>query len=210
MTAGVRRGRAAYAGLVAVACLLALSACGGRSAGAQVVDVVKRGLMTTNPLDCTRLMTHAYLIQNHLGTDQTVLDVCRHDLLDPTGNPTSVGVSKVAVAGATATATVVIHGGDLDGQTLMLRLARDGQQWKLDRVLTFVHFDRVKLLAGVLADFTVGPQALPRPLGLCFSGALGKLDDAALEAVELSDDHSVVTRLLAACVAQTGLRPPAA
>jgi len=37
-----------------------------------------------------------------------------------------------------------------------------------------------------------------------------KLDDAALEAVELSDDHSVVTRLLAACIAQTGLRPPAA
>jgi hypothetical protein len=194
----------------AVVCVLALAACGGKSATTQIVDVVQRGMVTTNPVDCTRLMTHAYLIQNHLGTDQTVLDVCQHDLRDPTGNPTSVDVSNVAVTGAAATVTVAIHGGDLDGQTLMLRLARDGQQWKLDRVESFLHFDRVKLLNGVLADFTVGPQALPRALGVCFTGALRKLDDPALQAVELSDDHSVVTRLLAGCVAQTGLRPPAA
>jgi hypothetical protein len=191
--------------------VVGLTACGGgKSATTQVVDVVKRGLVTTNPLDCTRLMTHAYLIQNHLGTDQTVLLVCRHDLRDPTGNPTSVDVSNVAITGARATATVAIRGGDLDGQTLMLGLAHEGGQWKLDRVESFLHFDRAKLLKGVLDDFTVGPQALPRALGLCFTGALGKLDDAALQAVELNDDHTVVTRLLAACVAQTGLRPPAA
>lgn len=196
--------------LGAIACIGVLASCGGKSSDAKVVDVVKRGLVTTNPLDCTRLMTHAYLIQNHLGTDQTVLSVCQHDLRDPTGNPTSVGVSNVSITGAKATATVAIHGGDLDGQTLLIGLVDDAGQWKLDRVQSFVHFDRAKLLAGVLADFTVGPQALPKALGDCFTAALGRLDDAGLQQVELSDDHTTVTRLLATCVAQTGLRPPAA
>lgn len=195
--------------LAAVACLIA--GCGGaKTESDRIVDVVKHGLATTNPADCTGLMTHAYLLQNHLGTDATVLRMCTQDLRDPAGNPHSVDVSSVRITGAMASANAAIHGGDLDGQTLRLRLRKDGGRWRLDRIEAFQTFNRAKFLAGVTADFSSGSGALSRPLARCIVGRMAAVDDAGLAALELSDDHTPLLRLVTGCARSARTRLPAA
>lgn len=195
--------------LAAVACLVA-GCGGGQTEAAKIADVIKHGLATTNPADCTGLMTHAYLLQNHLGTDQTVLRMCTQDLRDPTGNPRSVDVVGVRIAGPLATANAAIHGGDLDGQTLRLRLRNDGGRWRLDRIEAFAIFNRAKFLAGVMTDFSSGSGALSRPLASCVVGRMDALDDARLEAIELGDDHTPLLRLVTGCARSARTRLPAA
>jgi hypothetical protein len=55
---------------------------------------------------------------------------------------TSVEVTDVTIADDRATALVANEGGPVDGSTVRVRLVRDSEDWKLDRLIGFEHFDR--------------------------------------------------------------------
>ncbi len=51
--------------------------------------------------------------------------------------------------GDAATASVAFEGGNFDGQTLAISLVSEDDEWKLDRIDSFVEFDQEALAAAV-------------------------------------------------------------
>jgi hypothetical protein len=93
-----------------------------------------------NPAYCGSVMTPGYLRQTTGAPARYAVDVCRQEA--PSVGARSVVVSAVEIHGNRATASVTSEGGSFDGSRLIVRLAKVGGTWKLDRLLRFARFDR--------------------------------------------------------------------
>jgi hypothetical protein len=92
-------------------------------------------------------------------------------------------VTNIKVDGDKATADVAITGATLDGQTVAIALVKQGGQWKLDKVNSFVKFDRNKLIAAFGNQVTTGA---PAGVIACAKQHLAAATDAQLEAIILT------------------------
>jgi hypothetical protein len=139
--------RVALAVAATVAAAFALAACGGGDGGSsgsdesQITTVLRTYATSSDPTDCTRLETQAFLEQIHFTRGPVALKACVVDAPDTSDDPDSVDVTNVQVDGDKATADVAFHGGGFDGSTLALALVKDGDQWKVDKVDDIPHFD---------------------------------------------------------------------
>lgn len=196
--------------LVAAASLLtalALAACGsGGGSGssssgdqAQITTVIRTSVTSTDPADCTRLETQAYLNQIHFTRGPAAVQACRQSAPDTRDHPDSTRVANIKVDGDNATADVTFHGGGFDGSTLSVALVKDGGQWKLDKLTDIPHFD----LAAFTAAFT---QRLHRDQGTpqaALDCITKQLDQAGLDDVKhalLSGESSSLLGLVGPCL----------
>jgi len=138
--------------LLAVVIPLALGACGGNGGGGsdgtqsrdgnadQIVDVINESATSSDPDKCTASNTQRFLEQTYGVKGKAAVHLCERTAA--LGNANSVKTSSVSVHGETASAKVAIVGSELDGQTVVMRLVKQGDQWKLDQTIRFISFDR--------------------------------------------------------------------
>jgi hypothetical protein len=191
------RGFSVSIAAIAVACL-ALGACGDDdSEEDEVAEVVEEASTSTDPADCTELLTQDFVEQTEFQRGAGAVEACEEDAAETAAD--SVDVAEVEVDGDTATATAAITDrGSFGGQTVEISLAREDDQWKLDRIESFVEFDRQAFLSGLERE-SVKNGELTKGQARCFTRALGQGTDAELEEVFLSGDSTVLAQLLNAC-----------
>ncbi len=168
--------------LLLIASVLALAACGGGSdETAKVEEVVETSATSTDPADCKKLETKGFMEQVSQERGRAALAECEEEA-ENGENAESVEISNVEVAGAGATADVVLSGGgaSLEGQTLKVALVKDGDQWKLNEVVEFAKFDKAKLVEGVEKEIEKSGE-LSSKFAACFIEAFKRADQAEVE-----------------------------
>jgi hypothetical protein len=128
---------------------LALTACGADSDEDQVTEAIETSINSTDPADCTELLTQSFVEQTEFEQGQAAVRACEESAPETANKPDSVEVSDVEVDGDAATASVAFEGGNFDGQTLAISLVSEDDEWKLDRIDSFVEFDQEALAAAV-------------------------------------------------------------
>lgn len=95
---------------------------------------------TDDPRYCDRLTTERYLEQATGAKAPFADDICEAEA--ESGGADSVEVTEIEIDGDRATATVEYEGGSVDGSRLAVSLVEQDEDWKLDRIDGFRHFDR--------------------------------------------------------------------
>jgi hypothetical protein len=173
------------------------SASGG-SDEEQITDVIVTVSTTTSRRNCTELETRRFAEQNAAKTGQAAIEDCATN--DPgESDADSVDVSNVEVSGDSATAEVAVHGSPFDGQTIAVSLVKEGDQWKLDHVDSFVEFD-AQALAKSFAKALGGPQGELTPAQLkCVTDTIVDSPPQTVQQAILSGQSDQVQALFADC-----------
>lgn len=176
-------------GVLAAALVLAaaaLSACGSSSSSSAddsaITAAITKAATSGDPAACTSVQTPAFNAQTSGGNgngDPTA--ACEKSAASTAAK--TVDVTNIKVDGDKATADVAITGATLDGQTVAIALVKQGGQWKLDKVNSFVKFDRNKLIAAFGNQVTTGA---PAGVIACAKQHLAAATDAQLEAIILT------------------------
>jgi hypothetical protein len=124
---------------IAVSVVLAIS--GGKGACGPAC-VIETAFTSTKPADCTKLQTARYLEQTRFKPYPVAVTRCRAAADNAANKPDSVEVSSVRESADTAIAEASPNGGLYDGQTMVLGLVKEGNQWKLDEIKKFKGFDK--------------------------------------------------------------------
>jgi hypothetical protein len=149
-----------------------LAACGsGGDDEAEVKEVIEKSATTTDPADCKKLQTQEFMEQTSGESGTAAVQECEEDAKEEQGAK-SVDTSEVEVDGSSATADVALTGGTLNGQSVEVGLTKDGDQWKMNEVVKFTHFDQAKLAEYLEGQFKEDSGEIPAQLAACFIGAV--------------------------------------
>jgi hypothetical protein len=160
---------------------LALSACGGgESDEDKIASAIETSATSTDPADCSALLTQNFLEQVEFGEGQAAVKSCEEDAKDESDDPDSVTVTEVEVDGSNAAANAAFVGGTLDGQTVAIGLVKEDGDWKLDELESFAEFDREALIAGLEESFN-GPDGLEEEAASCIIEELEASSEEELE-----------------------------
>jgi hypothetical protein len=179
---------------------LVLAACGGGggsdSGGSdegQIVETVEQSLAEPSPADCKELETQAFVEQTTHLSGSAAIKACEEDSDEATAE--SVDVAKVDVNGSDATAEVAFSGGDFSEQSLQLALVKDGDQWKLDKIVGFANLQKAALIKAIEGQLSgVNPKAAS-----CIVDGLEGFSDATFEALLLEGESQPLTELAESC-----------
>lgn len=179
---------------------LAFSACGGGSSEeSKVEEAIETAAASKDPADCKRLQTRQFTEQvSHEGGGDAV-ERCEEEAKKGEGFEAAT-VSSVRIEGPNATARVALRGGTLDGQTVELALVKSGDQWKLDEIVEFIHFDEPKLIEEFESKFIKNPSGGSSKFASCFVKALyqgGKQEIEELLLTTSNDELEGVAKLCA-------------
>jgi hypothetical protein len=180
--------------LVLVPLVALLVACGGSGSkgsgddSAAVAAAVKQAAANTDPASCTRLETQRFMEQNELVKGKAALQRCREHAKDVAGNPRTTNVSGVKIDGSVARARAAFEGGDLDGQTIDLRLVKQQGHWKLDHIDDFAKFNRTRFLAALGSSLKRPPSSQAPETVTCIVSRIGGLSDAAIQGIYVNAD----------------------
>jgi hypothetical protein len=150
---------------------------------------------SSDPTYCDKLVTARYLEQTTSAKPPFADDFCRSEAAGPRADSTDVLGTRVD--GDRATAVVAFEGGSYDGSRLELRLVEEGGRWKLDRILSFLRFNRGRFdraFRSRLLEFGVPPGSVE-----CVLGKAGQLTDGAVEHAMLGDSHRVFAPMTVEC-----------
>jgi hypothetical protein len=149
-----------------------LAACGSSGSGdeAEVKEVIEKSATTTDPADCKKLQTQKFMEQISSESGQAAVEECEEEAKKKEGAE-SVDTSEVEVDGSKATANVALTGGTLNGQAVKVELTKVGDQWKMNEVIKFTHFDQAKLVEYLEGQFKKHSGELPAKLATCFIDA---------------------------------------
>jgi hypothetical protein len=135
--------------LLAVLLALAscLCACGDSASDEETIaSTIETALTRTNPGDCTKLMTQAFVEQMTADEGAEAVEECERNAgAEESANP-PVAVSDIEVDGSNATANVAYMGGTFAGQTLTVALVEEDGGWKLDENIRFAKLDPRKVV----------------------------------------------------------------
>lgn len=148
-----------------------------------------------DPTYCNELMTDRYLEQT-TGEGMPFADeACENEAGQ--GGADSVAVRRVAVSGGRATALVTHTGGSLDGSRVVVRLREEDGEWKLDRMVRFVVFDR----AGFRSAYREKLRKLgfPATAASCILDRERRFPDEAIEREALEPDHHIFAAIVVSC-----------
>jgi hypothetical protein len=149
---------------------LALTACGGGDSDEdQITEAIETSVESTDPADCTELLTQAFLEQTEFEQGQAAVRSCEESAPDTSGKPDSIEVSEVEVDGDAATASVAFEGGNFDGQTLAVSLVKEDDQWKVDRIDSFVEFDQAAFADAFEGTSVKGDDPLTQEQAACIA-----------------------------------------
>jgi hypothetical protein len=131
-------------------------------------------------------------------TGAEAVEKCEENADDGQKAGDSVEVDAIEVDGDTATAEVAISGGNFDGQTLAVSLAKEDDQWKLDSLDEFLVFDKEAFVAGITESIE-SEEATPAGLAECVSTELTAAADEEVQAAFLSGDQEQLFGLIGTC-----------
>ena len=109
-----------------------------------------------------------------------------------------VAVKSVEAVGESAVADVAISGGSLDGQTLEIALRREDGEWRLGRLIGFLHFDRAAFIATLGKAMSEQGGAVAKARG-CVLKDLAPLPTVEFENSVLEHSGPAVTEAFEAC-----------
>lgn len=150
---------------------------------------------SSNPAYCDRLVTTGYLEQTTGVKPPFSDDFCRSDAEARRARSTEVFATHVD--GDRAIAEVGFEGGSYDGSSVKLRLAREDGLWKLDRIVSFVHFDRDRFDRAYrtrLQEFGMPQQGVE-----CVLSKVRRLSDAEIERATLEGSHRLFAPIAVEC-----------
>ena len=162
-------------------CALALAACGGGDdETSEVEDAIETAATTTNPADCAKFQTQAFMEQTSQETGKAALQQCEKEAKDEE-NAKSAEVSNADVEGSGATGEVTLERGNaLEGQTLEVALVKDGGQWKVNEIVKFTKFDGDRLVETFEREIQKAGEADSK-FANCFLETLKAADQAEIE-----------------------------
>ena len=191
--------RYAFLPLVLTIVFAACGGGGGEDEESQITNVITRSVIFPNPADCTELQTQRFTEQVEFASGKKAIRSCAAEERDTSNDPFSLEMSRIAVDGSSATANIAFGGGIFDGQTVRVSLVKEGEQWKLDRLVAFEAFDQRALAAAFLDTATAGPEPVPRGQAKCISKQLAAAQPKALQTALLSGDQAEVGAFTAGC-----------
>jgi hypothetical protein len=183
--------------------VFALAACGGGGDDkAEVEEVIETSATTTDPADCKRLETQGFMEQISREGGEAAVESCENDAEDNEG-VNGATVSAVKVDGSDATAEAALTGGGLDGQTVEVALVKDGDQWKMDKVVKFTDFDHATLVEGLEKELSSGSEAETKFAG-CFVEAFKQASEAEVEELIFGESPQALEAVFKACSSRAG------
>jgi hypothetical protein len=186
------------ASISAAALLAACGGGGGNDDNAQITNVIQTAVKSNDPADCTKLETQQFVEQTELQSGQAAIQQCQKDATDTSDNPDSVDVTNVTSSGDTGSADVTFHGGSFDGSTLTVAVSKDGNQWKLDKVIDIPKFNFPALVQSLSArlnsDSTIPPQ-----VASCIGQAFNNAGADQVKSIILSGSGDQLTALFSTC-----------
>lgn len=188
--------------LLLVALALGLTGCGEESSdeAAAVEAVIVAASKSKDPADCERFYTQEFLERIAYERGDAV-KTCEELTTSEFGRPLKrVSVANVRVDDRKASAEVMHFGSNLDGQTVVVALARDGERWKIDRLVEFLDFDRARLLDGLRREVREGLPGFQDEVGTCMVGRIEGLKDEELQDLVLFRDRRVGMGIIEDCI----------
>jgi hypothetical protein len=186
--------------LALAALALGLAACGGsdESDEDKIVDVIETSVTSTDPADCEKFATQAFLEQTELSEGKEALESCEESAKDTEDDPDSVDVSEVEVDGSSATADAAFVGGSFDGQALTVALIEEDGDWKLDEITGFSKLDKDQLATSFEEAFE-GEEDFDPQVASCFGEVLRELPDPQVEEVVIGGSVDPVIEIVEGC-----------
>jgi hypothetical protein len=113
-----------------------------RQARSEISATMTKFFTVGDPAECTENVTPALLHQNFPGPDP--LESCRRVNSEGTGVHTeSIDVDRVDLHATSATASITLSGGGLDGSEVTVDLLNVSDRWKINH-LALAHLDRAR------------------------------------------------------------------
>ncbi len=185
---------------LAVAGAVALAACGGGSDREDaIIAAIQSAVSSDNPADCTRLLSRRFIEQTTFETGGKAVVACKADARDTSNDPGSVDVAGVQIDGRRASASVAMHGGAFDGQTLRLALTRDRSDWKIDEITGIPSFDLDRFAVALQASLASGDNPLTDEQAHCVASQVAQSSPGKVKAVLLGGDASPFIALIQLC-----------
>lgn len=107
--------------------------------------------LSDDPAKCIEWVTEKLLEQATSETGKAAVEECEEETEDRSDATREVTLSEIDVEGSVASANFAFVGGPLDGQTVALSVAKEGDRWKVDQIDRIVEFDRARLIAALEA-----------------------------------------------------------
>ncbi len=189
--------------LPCIAILLAfgLSACGGGGGGdeaSEVEDVIETSAVTTDPADCKKLETQKFMEQLSQQKGAAAVKQCELEAESGEGAK-SVSVSNVVIGGSNASAELTVEGGGFDGQTAEVALVKEGDQWKVDELVSFTKLDQDRLVEVFEREFAKPSNKLNPKLKGCVLEVFEKGSQEEVEELLLSGSTKAFEEVAESC-----------
>ena len=169
-----------------------LSAPGDRAEIEKTIEAVTVG---KKPSYCETRVTPRCLTQI-TGTEPPFADdICEREFA--VSRTRSVRTSEIEIDGDVATAVVAFRGGSFDGSRLVMGLVDVDGRWRMDRMISFRHFDRTRFDRSYRREFL--EFGSPASSADCAIRRSQRLWDTEIERVVLNDAGRVFTPIFVAC-----------
>jgi hypothetical protein len=175
------------------------SAAGSSAEEAQVANIIRTSIMSSDPSDCLKLETLRFMEQIHFTSGQTAVKACEADAPDTSDDPDSIDVENVTVQGDKATADASFAGGGFDGSTLALALVKDGDQWKLDEITAIPKFDLPAFEKAFTQRLVTNEGVQSQAVG-CITNALDQAGPTVVKAALISGNSTHLLNLIGPCL----------
>lgn len=172
---------------------------GGGEEEAAITETIETSVLTTDPADCTRLQTQAFMEQVNFATGEEAVKDCEEDVADTSNDPDSVDVSEVDVGDGEASANAAFTGGPFDGSTVSVDLVKDGEQWKLDAI-TDVPELNLESFQQSFVDELRADESIPQQIADCMTDAIGEVSEDQVEDVLVSGSEEDLVGLFGDCI----------
>jgi hypothetical protein len=176
-----------------------LVACGGgESDEDKVVEVIETSVTSSDPADCKKLATQAFLEQTEFEQGAAAVESCEESTKDTSDDPDSVEVSEVEIDGSSATADVAFNGGSFDSQTLSVALVEEDGDWKMDELTGFAEFDQERLANSFEEALKLEDDVDPQ-LANCFAETVRELPKADAESLVVGGSSDPIVEIVEGC-----------
>lgn len=177
-----------------------LAACGGggESDEDKITNTIESAATSNDPAVCNETQTLAFMEQTSGGSGKAAEKECEEEAKSGEGQPDSVSVTKVKIAGDKATANVEFNGGNLDGQTPEVALVEEDGSWKLDELTGFAKFDPETLVNTFAEQIEEEPEIKPQQAA-CLIEGMEELSGSELESLVVENNTAAFGEIAKGC-----------
>jgi hypothetical protein len=179
---------------------LAFAACGSsESEEDKIVSAIETSATSPDPANCEKLSTQAFMEQSTSSAGKEAVEKCEEDAGKPENNAESAAVSNVEVEGEEATAEVALTGGSFDGQSVVVALVKEDDQWKLNEITEFAKLDKGKLVEQLEVQFEKPSSEVSEEVATCVEKGIEESSQPEVEEYFLSGSSEALVALAESC-----------